>query len=130
MYKEITDYVKTVITDLKEVDAGFDVEMLPANQMNNYYSIKFDSIEVINGEGYPLDKVNIIIETWFLLANKKDNYKDAIEKLNTLKSSLVNLSSTDGIVNPENIKVNGLNNIIKGNWLQSNITFEIMAFET
>ena len=121
MYKEIVEYIKPTLTGLKEIDAGFDVDLLPANQMDNYYFIKIDSIEDEEAESYSIDTVSVEIELWFLLSNKKDNYEKSIDKANTIKKAVKELTSdntnetTLQIINTQNVKIQGLNNIIKNN---------------
>ena len=128
MYKEIVEYIKPTLTGLKEIDAGFDVDLLPANQMDNYYFIKLNSIEPQESESYCIDSVSIEVELWFLLANEKDNYGISIDKINTIKKAIKALlpsESTFHIYPPQNLKVDGLNNIIKNNWLKCSINFDI-----
>ena len=132
MYNEIKEYIEPVLTGLKEIDAGFDVDMLPANQMDNYYFLKFESIEDEQSEAYSLDTVSVSIELWFLLSNKKDNYQKSIDKINTIKKALKNLNpyeDTFQILTPLNVKANNLNNIIKNNWLKANINFDLKILD-
>ncbi len=132
MYKEIVEYIKPTLTGLKEIDAGFDVDLLPANQMDNYYFIKIDSIEDEEAESYSIDTVSVEIELWFLLANKKDNYQKSIDTINTIKKALKNLNpyeDTFQILTPLNVKANNLNNIIKNNWLKANINFDLKILD-
>lgn len=132
MYNEIKEYIEPVLTGLKEIDAGFDVDMLPANQMDNYYFLKFESIEDEESEAYSLDTVSVSIELWFLLSNKKDNYQKSIDKINTIKKALKNLNpyeDTFQILTPLNVKANNLNNIIKNNWLKANINFDLKILD-
>lgn len=132
MYNEIKEYIEPVLTGLKEIDAGFDVDMLPANQMDNYYFLKFESIEDEQSEAYSLDTVSVSIELWFLLSNKKDNYQKSIDKINTIKKELKNLNpyeDTFQILTPLNVKANNLNNIIKNNWLKANINFDLKILD-
>lgn len=132
MYNEIKEYIEPVLTGLKEIDAGFDVDMLPANQMDNYYFLKFENIEDEESEAYSLDTVSVSIELWFLLSNKKDNYQKSIDKINTIKKALKNLNpyeDTFQILTPLNVKANNLNNIIKNNWLKANINFDLKILD-
>lgn len=132
MYKEIVEYIKPTLTGLKEIDAGFDVDLLPANQMDNYYFLKFESIEDEQSEAYSLDTVSVSIELWFLLSNKKDNYQKSIDTINTIKKALKNLNpyeDTFQILTPLNVKANNLNNIIKNNWLKANINFDLKILD-
>lgn len=132
MYNEIKEYIEPVLTGLKEIDAGFDVDMLPANQMDNYYFLKFESIEDEESEAYSLDTVSVSIELWFLLSNKKDNYQKSIDTINTIKKALKNLNpyeDTFQILTPLNVKANNLNNIIKNNWLKANINFDLKILD-
>jgi hypothetical protein len=135
MYKEIVEYIKPTLTGLKEIDAGFDVDLLPANQMDNYYFIKIDSIEDEEAESYSIDTVSVEIELWFLLANKKDNYSVSVDKANTIKKAVKELTSdntnetTLQIINTQNVKIQGLNNIIKNNWLKCTVNFDIRIFD-
>ena len=135
MYKEIVEYIKPTLTGLKEIDAGFDVDLLPANQMDNYYFIKIDSIEDEEAESYSIDTVSVEIELWFLLSNKKDNYEKSIDKANTIKKAVKELTSdntnetTLQIINTQNVKIQGLNNIIKNNWLKCTVNFDIRIFD-
>ena len=96
--------------------------------MDNYYFIKIDSIEDEEAESYSIDTVSVEIELWFLLANKKDNYSVSVDKANTIKKAIKALlpsESTFHIYPPQNLKVDGLNNIIKNNWLKCSINFDI-----
>ena len=135
MYKEIVEYIKPTLTGLKEIDAGFDVDLLPVNQMDNYYFIKIDSIEDEEAESYSIDTVSVEIELWFLLANKKDNYSVSVDKANTIKKAVKELTSdntnetTLQIINTQNVKIQGLNNIIKNNWLKCTVNFDIRIFD-
>lgn len=135
MYKEIVEYIKPTLTGLKEIDAGFDVDLLPANQMDNYYFIKIDSIEDEEAESYSIDTVSVEIELWFLLANKKDNYSVSVDKANTIKKAVKELTSdntnetTLQIINTQNVKIQGLNNVIKNNWLKCTVNFDIRIFD-
>lgn len=135
MYKEIVEYIKPTLTGLKEIDAGFDVDLLPANQMDNYYFIKIDSIEDEEAESYSIDTVSVEIELWFLLGNKKDNYSVSVDKANTIKKAVKELTSdntnetTLQIINTQNVKIQGLNNIIKNNWLKCTVNFDIRIFD-
>lgn len=135
MYSEIKEYIEPVLSGLKEVDSGFDVDMLPVNQMNDYYFIKFESIEDEEAESYSIDTIAVSIELWFLLANKKDIYADVVDKVNVIKKSLKELTfdntneATLQIINIQNLKVQGLNNIIKNNWLKCSIDFGLRIFD-
>ena len=132
MYNEIKEYITPVLTGLKEIDAGFDIDMLPANQMSDYYFIKFESIEDEESEAYSIDNVSVSIELWFLLSNKKDNYQKSIDKINTIKKALKNLNpyeDTFQIMTPLNVKANNLNNIIKNNCLKANINFDLKILD-
>jgi hypothetical protein len=133
MYNEIVEYIKPTLTGLKEIDAGFDVDMLPANQMDNYYFVKLGTIEDEESEGYSPDTVSIEIELWFLLANETKNYGISVDKVNTIKKAvkkLLPLETTDfAISNTQNVKAQGLDNIVKNNWLKCSVNFNIRIYD-
>lgn len=135
MYKFIKDYITTAISSvgLKEYDLSLDLDLLPINQMDSYYHVKFESIEEEEAENYGIDTINVNLELWFLLANKKDNYELAIDKVNAIKR-LIKLSvpteeTSISIVGIHNVKADNLNNIIKGNWLKCNLNFEVKVID-
>jgi hypothetical protein len=145
MYSQIQTWFNTFVTtvngtitgtasDLKEVDTLMDSDNLPANLGNFTYLIKLESCNVEGNESMLIEKVNVIIEFSFLLANQIANYKTAID---TYLSALKKLLLASHTYNGTNYKIDYIEalelsdlNKIEGDYLKPQIKLTLKCNET
>jgi hypothetical protein len=126
---KITTFNGTTSSDIAETTASLDLDKLPANQMHRYYTIRIKDYQLVDDESGKLFEVNVSINFTFGLYKKdSDEYENVIDDYIQPIVKLIKggyKTTNFAVLDVLNMNVTGLEDVVKGNYLQPSINFQL-----